>query len=101
MMSSGGGTTTKFNSPNASNITELSSMRYAGQMIKRPKNLPQRTLFRAKLNERRNQGRPKSRWVDGIKNDILTLKVRDWTYCAQDRQSWKDLLLQALTKYWL
>jgi hypothetical protein len=29
----------------------------------------------------------------------MALGVRDWTHCAQDRQSWKDLLQQALTKY--
>jgi hypothetical protein len=36
-----------------------------------------------------------------VNSDSLALGVRDWTHCAQDRQSWKDLLEQALTKYWL
>jgi hypothetical protein len=39
--------------------------------------------------------------VDGVNSDSLALGVRDWTHCAQDRQSWKDLLEQALIKYWL
>jgi hypothetical protein len=38
---------------------------------------------------------------DGVNSDSLALGVRDCTHCAQDRQSWKDLLEQALTKYWL
>jgi hypothetical protein len=76
-------------------------LRYAGHMIRRPEDLPQKTLFRAKPIGRRNQGRLKSRWADGVNSDILALEVRDWTHCAQDRQSWKDLLEQALTKYWL
>jgi hypothetical protein len=42
-----------------------------------------------------------SRPPAGVNSDSLTLGVRDWTHCAQDRQSWKDLLQQALTKYWL
>jgi hypothetical protein len=37
----------------------------------------------------------------GVNSDSLALGVRDWTHCAQDRQLWKDLLGQALTKYWL
>jgi hypothetical protein len=35
-------------------------------MIRRPKDLLQKALFRAKPNVRRNQGRPKSRWADGV-----------------------------------
>jgi hypothetical protein len=51
----------EFNSPNALNVTKTSRLRYAGHMIKRSEDLPQRALFRAKSNGRRNQRRPKSR----------------------------------------
>jgi hypothetical protein len=91
----------EFDSPNALNVTKTSKLRYAGHMIRRPDDLPQEALFRAKPIGRRNQGRPKSRWADGVNSDSLDLGVRDWTHCAQDRQSRKDLLDQALTKYWL
>jgi hypothetical protein len=76
----------EFDSPDALNATKISRLRYAGHMIRRPEDLPQRALIRAKLNERRNQGRPKSRWADGVNSNILALGVRDWTHCAQDRQ---------------
>jgi hypothetical protein len=56
----------EFNSPNALNVTKTSRLHYAGQMIRRPKDLPQKALFRAKPNERRNQGKPKFRWADGV-----------------------------------
>jgi hypothetical protein len=88
----------EFDSPN---ITKTSRLRYAGHMIRIPEDLPKRALFRAKPNGRRNQGRPKSRWANGVNSDRLALGVRDWTHCAQNRQTWKDLLQQALTKYWL
>jgi hypothetical protein len=52
------------NSPNALNFTKTSRFPYAGNIIRRPEDLPQKTLFRAKPNGRRNQGRPKSRWAD-------------------------------------
>jgi hypothetical protein len=51
----------EINSPNALNITKPSRLRYAGHMIRRPEDLQQKALFRAKPNGRRNQGRPKSR----------------------------------------
>jgi hypothetical protein len=90
----------EFNSPNALNVAKTSRLRYAGHMIRRHEDLPQKALFRAKPNERRNQGRPKSRWADGVNSDSLALGVREWTHCAQDRQTWRDLQ-QALTRYWL
>jgi hypothetical protein len=91
----------EFDSPNVLNFTKTNRLRYAGHMIRRPEYLPQKPLFRAKTIGRRNQGRPKSRWADGMNSYSLALGVRDWTHCAQDRQLWKDLLGQALTKNWL
>jgi hypothetical protein len=38
----------EFNSPNALNVTKTSRLRYAGHMIRRPEDLPQKALFRAK-----------------------------------------------------
>jgi hypothetical protein len=66
----------EFNSPNALNVTKTNRLHYAGQMIKRPEDLPQKTLFRAKSNGRRNQGRPKSSWGE-VNSDSLALGVRD------------------------
>jgi hypothetical protein len=42
----------------------------------------------------------KSRNPGGVNSDSLALGVRHWTHCAQDMQSWKDIIGQALTKYW-
>jgi hypothetical protein len=61
----------EFDSSNALNVTKTSRLRYAGHMIRRPENLPQNALFRAKPNRRRNQGRPKSSWADGVNSDSL------------------------------
>jgi hypothetical protein len=91
----------EFDNPNALNVTKTSRLCYAGHMIKISEDLPQKALFRAKPNGRRNQRRPKSRWADGLNSNNLAVGVRDWTHCAQDRQTWKDLLQQALPKYWL
>jgi hypothetical protein len=91
----------EFDSPNVLSVTKTNRLRYAGHMIRRPEDLTQKALFRAKPIGRRNQERSKSRWADGVNSDSLVLGVRDWTHCAQDRQLWKDLLGQALTKYWL
>jgi hypothetical protein len=88
----------EFNSPNALNVTKTSRL-HAGHMIRRPEDLPQKAIFRAKPNGRRNQGRPESRWADVVNSDSLELWGQRLD--AQDRQTWKYLLQQALTRYWL
>jgi hypothetical protein len=60
----------ELNSPNALNVTKTSGLRYVGHMIRRTEDLPQKALFRAKPNRRRNQRRPTSRWADGVNSDI-------------------------------
>jgi hypothetical protein len=70
----------EFNSPNALTVTKKSRLRYAGHMIRRTEDLPRKALFRAKPKGRRNQGKPKSRWADGVSSDSLELGVRDCTF---------------------
>jgi hypothetical protein len=80
----------EFNSPNALNVTKTSRLRYADHMIRRPEPNP----MEGEIKEDRNLGS----WIGC---NSLVLGVRDWTHCAKERQSWKDLLQQALTKCWL
>jgi hypothetical protein len=47
----------ELDSPNALNVTKTSRLRYAGHMIRRFENLPQRARFRAKPNGRNPGGR--------------------------------------------
>jgi hypothetical protein len=42
----------EFNSPNALNFRKTSRLRYAGHMIRKLEDLPQKALFRAKPNGR-------------------------------------------------
>jgi hypothetical protein len=46
----------EFNSPNALNITKTSRLRCAIHMIRGTEGLPQKALYRAKPNGRRNPG---------------------------------------------
>jgi hypothetical protein len=72
----------ELNSPNALNVTKTSKMRYAGHMIRIPEDLPQRAVFRPKKS---------------IKTQI---HVGGWGE-QRYRQTWRNLLQQPLTKYWL
>jgi hypothetical protein len=91
----------EFNSPNVIGVVKSNRMHYAGHMVRGAEDLPQRALFKAVPEGRRNQGRPKSRWADGVNSNSRALGTRDWTNFARDRVQWRDLLRQALTKSWL
>ena len=45
---------------------------------------------------RRPQGRPRMRWVDNVRQDAISLGVRDWQAAALDRRRWKDLVEAAV-----
>jgi hypothetical protein len=46
---------------------------------------------------KRPTGRPKTRWEDDVKKDILKLKVSNWRTIVQDRRRWKELIAKAKT----
>jgi hypothetical protein len=45
-------------------------------MIRKPEDLSQKALLRAKPKERRNQGRPKSKWANEVNSDSLLITCR-------------------------
>ena len=46
---------------------------------------------------KRPTGRPKLRWEDDVKKDILRLKVPNWKTFIQDRRRWKEVVEKAKT----
>ena len=43
----------------------------------------------------RRAGRPKLRWLDGVKKDLRTLGIRGWRRRALDSDRWKEALTAA------
>jgi hypothetical protein len=91
----------EFDNPSVINVVKTSRLRYAGHMIRRPKDLPQKAIFIAKPQGTRRQGRPGSRWVDWVSSDSRALGAPVWTNRVRDREKWRDLCNQAQTKHWL
>jgi len=48
---------------------------------------------------KRSIARPKTRWEDGVLEDIRSINVRNWKKVAQNRDSWKKVVNQARTLY--
>ena len=90
----------EFDSPKVINVVKTNRLRYAGHMIRRPEDLPQKAIFIARPQGTRRQGRPRSRWADGVSSDSRALGAPDWTIRARNREKWKELLHQAMIYYW-
>jgi hypothetical protein len=56
--------------------------------------LEMRARFRGKMKGRSPLRRPRRRWVDNIKMDLLEVGCGsvDWIEVAQDRESWRALV---------
>jgi hypothetical protein len=81
-------------SPSKIRIIKSRRMRWAGHVARmRGKRNVYRLLVR-KTEGKRPLGRPRRRWTDNIKMDLLEIgfSVVDWTSLVQDRYRWRALV---------
>ncbi|PSN48833.1 hypothetical protein C0J52_05120 [Blattella germanica] len=45
----------------------------------------------------RTAGRPKTRWLDDITEDIQEMKIRNWLVCIQNKSEWGEIVEKAKT----
>lgn len=49
-------------------------------------------ILQEKLSIRRRRGRPRQRREDEGREDLMTLKVREWRTMVGDRESWRGIV---------
>ena len=59
---------------------------------------PARRDLVAVLEGRRQRGRPKLRWEDGVRNGAKNLGERKWRNGAKDRDNWRKLQRKVLAQ---
>jgi hypothetical protein len=81
-------------SPNIIRIIKSRRMRWAGHVARMGEKRNVYRLLVGKLEGKRPLGRPRRRWIDSIKKDLLEigLSVVDWIGLAQDRYRWRALV---------
>jgi hypothetical protein len=69
-------------------------MRWAGHVAKMGEKRNMYRLLVEKPDGKRPLGRPRRRWMDNIKMDLLEtgLSVVDWIGLAEDRYRWRTLV---------
>jgi len=59
---------------------------------------PTRRVLIAVVKGRRQRGRPKLRWEDGVMEDARRLGERNWRNAARNMDSWQKLLKRAFAQ---
>jgi hypothetical protein len=81
-------------SPNIIRIIKSRRMRWAGHVARMEEKRNVYRLLVGKPEGMRPLGRPRRRWIDNIKMDLLGIGVNavDWIGLAQDRYRWRALV---------
>jgi hypothetical protein len=83
-----------YSSPSKIRIIKSRRMRWAGHVTRMVEKRNVYRLLVRKPDGKRPLGRPRRRWMDGIKMDLLEIGVNvvDWISLAQDRYRWRALV---------
>jgi hypothetical protein len=83
-----------YSPPSKIRIIKSRRMRWAGHVARMGEKRNVYRLLVRKPEGRRPLGRPRRRWMDNIKMDLLDigLNVMDWIGFAQNRYRWKPLV---------
>jgi hypothetical protein len=83
-----------YSSPNIIRIIKSRRMRWAGHVAWMGEKRNMYRLLVGKPEGKRPLGRPRCRWMDNIKMDLLEigLNVVDWIGLAHDRYRWRALV---------
>jgi hypothetical protein len=76
----------------------ISRLRWAGHVIRLEEHSAARTVLVAVVEGRRQRGRPKLRWEDGVMEEARKLGERNWRNAARNRDGWRKLLKKALAQ---
>jgi hypothetical protein len=82
-----------YSSPSIIRIIKSKRMRWAGHVVRMGEKRNAYRLLVGKPEGKRPLGRPRRRWVDNIKVDLLEIGWGgvDWIGIAQDRDKWRAL----------
>ena len=77
---------------------KINRLKWAGHVIRMEEQSPTRRVLVAVVEGRRQRGRRKLRWEDGVMEDARKLGERNWRNAARKRDSWQKLLKKVLAQ---
>ena len=76
---------------------KINLLKWAGHLIRMEEQIPTRRVLIVVVEGRRQRGRLKLRWEDGMMEDARKLE-RNWRNAARNRDSWQKLLKKSLAQ---
>ena len=87
-----------YRSPNITNVIKSRRLRWAGHVARMEEGRSAFKIVTDKPAGKRPLGRPRRRWEDNIRMDIVEMGINagNWVDLAQDRNYWRALVNAAL-----
>jgi hypothetical protein len=91
-----------YSSPSIIRIIKARRIRWMGHVARFGEKRNVYRLLERKPEGRRPLGRPRRRWLDNIRMDLVEVGWGDvnWIGLAQDRDRWRALVNSGSLKYW-
>ena len=82
-----------YKEPNIIKVIKANRLRWLGHLHRSEDNNPcKKVTFTDPLYLTRKVGRPATRWLDDVENDLRALQVRNWKIEAKDRTRWRKII---------
>ncbi|GFW33213.1 endonuclease-reverse transcriptase [Trichonephila clavipes] len=80
-------------------VIRSNRLRWLGNIWRSPKNNQTRAhKFKNPMGSR-TRGRPPTRWIDDVENDLKTLNIKNWQRVAAYRWNWRKRAVEAYYAY--
>ncbi|GFS78389.1 reverse transcriptase domain-containing protein [Trichonephila clavipes] len=92
------GNTALFSVQRTSSYTQVirsNRLRWLGHIWRSPENNQTRAYTLKNLMGSRTRGRPPTRWIDDVENDLKTLNTKNWQRVAAYRWNWRKRAVEA------
>ncbi|XP_043064095.1 uncharacterized protein LOC122320085 [Drosophila ficusphila] len=77
---------------------KIHRLRWLGHIARMEEDAPARKVFDAVIVGKRRRGRPRMRWQDQVMEALSTSGAANWRRRAQDRDAWRQIVQQAVTR---
>ncbi|GFU67521.1 endonuclease-reverse transcriptase [Trichonephila clavipes] len=84
-----------YKEPQVTQVTRSDRLRWLGLIWRSPENNQTRAYTFKNPMGYRTRGRPPTRWIDDVKNDLKTLNIKNWQRVAAYRWNWKKRSVEA------
>ncbi|GFV16894.1 endonuclease-reverse transcriptase [Trichonephila clavipes] len=88
-----------YKEPQVTQVIRSNRLRWLGHIWRRPENNQTRAYTFKNSMGSRTRGRPRTRWIDDIENDLKTLNVKKWQRVAAYHWNWRKRTVEA-AKTW-